>query len=316
MNYNGSATPNAYLLRGDCLGCHAQNTSSNIVNTIPQVLHTAATDLAGGNFRYGTTTDANVHNVVGIFGSADGILGSTPPGYLAGYDPASTQFSTSTRLNCAGSNGCHGNRDNTDRDAAIFGGHHADDSVLKFGFINESNQGATVGTSYRFLYHVHGGENTSWLNTNGTSHNEYKGAVYSSGRETQTQSWSDIVTISSLCAECHGKFHAGGLTGDSGIGTGSPWLRHPTDAVIPNSGEYASITTTNGYNVETPVGRTSIPTSAPSADVALGTTDVVICISCHAAHGTSYADILRWNYTVTMGAGSGCLRCHTGKTPY
>ncbi|NOZ24837.1 MAG: hypothetical protein GXO94_01935, partial [Nitrospirae bacterium] len=47
MNYDNSATPNQRLLRGDCVGCHAQNTSSNIVNSIPQVYHTASVDLSG-----------------------------------------------------------------------------------------------------------------------------------------------------------------------------------------------------------------------------------------------------------------------------
>ncbi|NOZ25552.1 MAG: hypothetical protein GXO94_05625, partial [Nitrospirae bacterium] len=47
MTYDSSSTPNGKLLRGSCVGCHAQNTSSNIVNSIPQVYHTASVDLSG-----------------------------------------------------------------------------------------------------------------------------------------------------------------------------------------------------------------------------------------------------------------------------
>ncbi|MGB9716198.1 MAG: cytochrome c3 family protein [Thermodesulfovibrionales bacterium] len=43
-----------------------------------------------------------------------------------------------------------------------------------------------------------------------------------------------------------------------------------------------------------------------------------MCLSCHRAHGSPYADILRWNYD-EMRTGSytttdsGCFTCHTGK---
>ncbi len=319
MNYDSSATPNAILLRGSCVGCHAQNGANNIVNTIPQVLHTNATDLAGGNFKYGTdvANQGKVHNVSGLPGAPgvqDTLLLNNPPGYLSAYDPAATDFNTSNRLVCAGANGCHGNRDQASQDSAIKGSHHYADTMLKFGGpINEANQGGgsggaadftTTGKSYRFLYNVHGGEDSDWHATSGAAdHNEYKGVVFAA---RTSQAWTDVTTISDLCAECHGNFHA-----SSGIGTASPWLRHPTDALLPNSGEYASYTS---YNVEVPVGRPTIPNAA--SNVVTPGTDVVACISCHAAHGTNYSDILRWNYTGSMGAGTGCLRCHTQKSAY
>ncbi|NOY40010.1 MAG: hypothetical protein GXO95_07255 [Nitrospirae bacterium] len=58
MNYDSSSTPNQRLLRGDCIGCHAQNTASNIVNSIPQVYHSDPTDLAAGNFSYVLLADS------------------------------------------------------------------------------------------------------------------------------------------------------------------------------------------------------------------------------------------------------------------
>jgi predicted CXXCH cytochrome family protein len=323
MNYDNNVNPNATLLRGSCAGCHAQNTANNVVSSIPQVLHTNATDLAGGNFHYfdGTPATQNkVHNVSDLpstYNTQDTVLLNSPPGYLAGYDPSTSKFQTGSRLTCAGANGCHGNRDQTDENSAIKGAHHFSDIMLKFGTIVEANQGGgtggsditTTGKSYRFLYNVHGGEVGDWQNTDSAHHNEYKGVIF--GARGQTQAWADVTTISDLCAECHGKFHAGGLSSDSGIGTASPWLRHPTDAVLPNSGEYASYTS---YSVDAPVGRAAIP-NAISGTVVPGT-DVVTCLSCHKAHGSNYADILRWDYTNSLSSGTGCLVCHTGKSAY
>jgi predicted CXXCH cytochrome family protein len=319
--YGGGTGPNEALTRGNCLGCHAYNTTggANIVtiggSNIPQVWH-AGTDLAAGNFRYYSDSHNRVHNVEGIV-AQDATLANTPPGFASAYDPAASDFSTSSRLQCAGRNGCHGNRDQATAVAAIKGAHHYDDSaILKFtgsGPVETSQGGGsggtsdytTTGKSYRFLYNVHGGEETSWSATN-TVHNEYKGATFVT-RESQT--WADITTISDLCAECHGYFH---MSGSSGIGTASPWLRHPTDAIIPNTGEYASMTTT--YNIETPVARQTIPASITNT-VTAGT-DVVMCLSCHYAHGSNYPDILRFDYSTITTAGTKCLRCHTGKSTY
>ena len=314
MNYDNSATPNQRLLRGDCIGCHAQNTSSNIVNSIPQVYHSASVDLAGGNFKYVVDSgDAYGHNVQGIV-SADATLGNSPPGYNASYDPSAVGFNTASRLVCAGSNGCHGNRDSTDEWAAVSGGHHGDDSILKYGAgFTLTGQGATVATSYRFLYKIKGAEDSDWQNTkSATDHNEYLAETFAT-RGT-TDSWANMKgTISELCSECHSTFHLGG---SSGIGSASPWLRHPTDVVIPNSGEFASVSTT--YSDETPVGR-------PAASLtdgltgAIGTvtagTDRVICLSCHRPHGSPYFKTLRWNYrsSTLATALSGCNACHTSK---
>jgi hypothetical protein len=321
----GSPVPNGLLLRGTCLGCHAQNTGARIVTIgtagIPQVLHTDTTDLAGGNFTYVATgpTDSKGHNVLNI-APQDVTLLNNPPGYLLDYDPASTDFDTTQRLRCAGRNGCHGNRDQNDEYVAVRGGHHTNDSILKFPTINDTAQGGgpggsditKTGLSYRFLYNVHGGEVSDWQNSASDHHNEYKGAIFAT---RTSQAWTDITTISDLCAECHGKFHASGLdVNNSGIGgpvPGNPWLRHPTDAVIPNTGEYASYT---AYSITAPVGRQTIPSAITSS--VSPSSDVVTCLSCHGAHATNFADILRWDYTNTLSAGIGCLACHTQKSAY
>jgi len=251
----------------------------------------------------------------GLIGT-DGNIGNTPPGYLAAYDPASTDYDPAypaavPQLLCAGQNGCHGDRDVKSQTAAMFDTHHADDSALRNGSLVEGSQGSTVGTSYRFLKGVKGGEDSDWEATkDATDHNVYKGMVYAS-RSTQT--WGGgtaVATISQLCGECHGNFHA-----SAGIeGSGSTWLRHPTDIILPNSGEYASFTT---YNTDTPIGRPTI--SDPVSGTVTPGTDIVICLSCHRAHASQYNDALRFSYgemllgTAGGGQGNGCFVCHGTK---
>ncbi|MCK4488054.1 MAG: hypothetical protein KAU38_15015, partial [Desulfobacterales bacterium] len=43
---------------------------------------------------------------------------------------------------------------------------------------------------------------------------------------------------------------------------------------------------------------------------------IVMCLSCHRAHGTPNNDLLRWAYTMDAGSGTdngGCFICHTTK---
>ncbi len=142
---------------------------------------------------------------------------------------------------CAGSNGCHGNRNQLSPILAIRGAHHADDSILKFGAgFKETTQGGGVastrifnaGKSYRFLYKVHGAEDADWegVTLGPTVHNEYKGGSFHQGG--RITAWGDISTISEFCAECHGNFPCRRLSSEW-IGSASPWLRHPTDVVLP-----------------------------------------------------------------------------------
>ncbi len=325
-NYQGgeviSGNTTYALLKATCIGCHSNTGSSTIVTIgetkIPIVYNKQEPEnpLAGGNFFWVANNYLLGHNVYEIT-DTDDKLGNSPPGYNSDYDPAATDFNTSIRLTCAGSNGCHGNRDIATDSLdywksmllAIRGAHHEDDSCLKFGSIDESEQGETVGKSYRFLYKVHGGEDSDWQQTKSASdHNEYKGEVFS----TRTGlSWDNVDTISELCAECHGYFH---MSGSEGIGTQNPWLRHPTDVVIPNSGEFQNaFGSSNEYDPLVPVGRQSIPNS-PSSAVNIGS-DTVLCISCHRAHGSPYSDMLRWDYIGWPAGGgeNGCVVCHTYK---
>ena len=318
MNFDSSDIPNALLLRGSCISCHGQNPggSSSIISfgNVPQVLHSATTDLAGGNFKYLDTDDNKGHNVIAGNQESNGSMFPPP-----GNEFTENNTINSTNFTCAGALGCHGNRTISGSLDAIKGAHHYNDKDLKFnGPINEGNQAKTsgtngeqVGSSYRFLKGVKGGEDTDWQATSGsTNHNEYKGAT-SMGASSATAPANN--TISGLCAECHGNFHGDGGSGDPGTGTVSPWLRHPTDTSLSSSGEYTAYT---AYSTIVPVARTTIPSSPGATVTPSGTTDdIIMCLSCHRAHASPYFKMLRWDYKGWPGNGlaNGCNVCHTSK---
>ena len=320
MNFDSSDIPNALLLRGSCISCHGQNPggSSNIISfgNVPQVLHSAITDLAGGNFKYLTTSDMFGHNVKELNNPDGSMTGTTPPGDE--FNQTGITWGAGATFTCAGKYGCHGDRTISGSLDAIKGAHHYNDKDLKFsGPINEGNQAKTsgtigeqVGSSYRFLKGVKGGEDTDWQATNSvTDHNEYKGATVGvEGGDAYTPGGN---TISGFCAECHGNFHGG--SADIGGPTGTPWLRHPTDISLPSSGEYIAYTT---YSLTAPVARTTIP-SSPSATVTPSNTtdDIIMCLSCHRAHASPYFKMMRWDYKgwPANGQTNGCNVCHTSK---
>lgn len=326
------------LLRGDCLGCHGSGSvnSSGVdpSNGAPQVYHTdgGAAVLAGGNFAYilGTlgsgASDTKGHNVVDL-GDMDDTLDGPPGPALASQHDSIVAYD---ELTCAGENGCHGKRLPTGGSnlAALRGAHHRDVS-------GEINNPTADYNSYRFLWGVKGYENPGWRNVGPANHNEYFGATsppqyqitgscYNTGGCHQTVGSDTIIvapqnTMSGFCATCHGEFHTiGGLTGGAGTSTGigddnqSPFVRHPTDVVLPSSGEYTGYST---YDINAPVARSVQPTGISST---VGGTDVVMCLSCHMAHASDNQDMLRWDYTNDCNAGTpdadcGCFTCHTTK---
>ena len=284
--YAGGSGANSCLTRGDCIACHAYDSGSGVDSIediggslVPQVWHNG-TDLAAGNFYYvENTNDNRGHNVLNT--NPDEILGNTPPGAPDGT-PLTAQ------LRCAGTYGCHGNRDATDQVNAMKGAHHADDS----GGIT----GGSVGLSYRFLKEILGTEDSDWEQDNAnTSHNEYKGAT----------NFTTTSSINYLCGNCHGNFHTD-LAGE--VGTISPWLRHPTDYTLPGgTTEYASYTT---YSMIAPVARPNLSVLPATSDIVRPGTDVIMCLSCHRAHGSPNYKMIRWNNLANM---SGCVVCHTSK---
>ncbi len=343
MTYN-STSPNKLLLRADCYGCHAQGGSQAIAtwgaSQIPQVYHTDPKDLAGGNFAYitglksggdGGSGSEYGHNVISLVG-IDSINNNVPPGGINQYGHNDGQnfinWSTGEReFLCAGENGCHGTRiwgSGKKGLDAIRGAHHRN--------INGWCNGTQVYNSYRFLIGVKGWEDNDWQYIASTNdHNEYFGRGVpvrlgcGGGNEVGCHGYDGNIrppdgTISQFCASCHGNFHTLQTGTSEGIGSSpsSPFIRHPTDLTLPNSGEYANYNNgTLTYSLLAPVARTTEPINGPSSTVTPGS-DAVMCLSCHYAHAGPYPDMLRWDYRTCVAGGGynsncGCFVCHTTK---
>jgi predicted CXXCH cytochrome family protein len=149
--------------------------------------------------------------------------------------------------------------------------------------------------------YVTGGEDDDWEYTSSSiDHNFYKGTnvSYSSdGTGLPTQH-----SITAFCAGCHRVFH-------EEMGSESPWLRHPSDVTLPQTDEYGAYDPVNNYSTEAPVAWLNPGT--PAAGEA-----IVMCLSCHRAHGSDQPDMLRWDYSAMIAGGDGsggCFTCHTQK---
>jgi hypothetical protein len=195
------------------------------------------------------------------------------------------------------------------------GYHHADDTGL---VIDSEAEGW-----YRFLdghlsamnIGVSGIEDTDWQNTySATDHNEYLGNQ--SSLTNNVAMAAGVIGLGNVmtgyCCGCHGNFHRE-------QNTSGAWIRHPADAVIPNSGEYASAFGASGgtgtYDPQVPVARDDL-SGGVSGTVTLDD-DMVMCLSCHRPHGSPYDDMLRWDYSGMLagggGSSGGCFKCHTEK---
>ncbi|ADH85110.1 cytochrome c3 family protein [Desulfurivibrio alkaliphilus] len=213
------------------------------------------------------------------------------------------------------------------------GAHHSNFEGLKMGQTSPEFEENPLAGSYRFLHSVRGlgNEQDRWQNIDENSHNEYFGieerttnfntsncnACHFGGTVSATYSriYSPWRTTTGFCLTCHGNFHSTGMAGP-GNGSSGAFLRHPSDYVIPDAGEYAVYT---AYNVTAPVARPLAfftEGTGPSAEVSPGE-DMVMCLSCHQAHATPYDGMLRFDYNAMVAGGNteqvGCLACHTVK---
>jgi len=262
---------------------------------------------------------------------------------------------------CAGARGCHGSRsqalvassqlNGTGQNewvvdelrtgiAAISGSHHnnMDNAKTGTGYDNlpAVHDGEVVAEGYRFIVGLQGFENTAREYVNATDHNEYFGNTtddMGSGcgachvqdtaqSNTRMGLASGIVSVnnsmSGFCSSCHGYFHSSGGGDYEDNGVSGAFLRHPSDYVIPTTGDYGQYTV---YSPLAPVARDTV-LSAANGTVTPGD-DMVMCLSCHVAHGSANDYLLRFDYA-DMTAGSyadeptaqlegGCLSCHASK---
>jgi hypothetical protein len=245
--------------------------------------------LAGGNFYWATVDGAKGHNVKGIPDmSVDPVLTKAPGdvGTATGCTSCHGSLYTAPEI-ATGCQGCH-------REPKHHAPQQAADAVATvdngyFRFLSGHMNGAFVG--------AHGIEDSDWQYTKGaTDHNEYLG---STANKTNT--------MTGYCVGCHGDFHTQ-LDGNNN------WIRHPSDAVLPNSGEYTAYT---AYDPNVPVARPDLTAITATGSVA-NNADMVMCLSCHRAHGSPYDDMLRWEYSGMVAGGggadgTGCFKCHSEK---
>lgn len=313
----GTSGPYGALLTNDCAGCHSgvNNGSEPFVTSTSAPAYNSSSSLgnatAGGTFYWVNqpSGDAKGHNV-DILGTADAAL-SVPPGFDAGRDAADGSrvaggnWPVGQQVTCSGLYGCHGTHSVEDITTALGGGHHG----------SLSNDTVTIpGTlpyvGFRMLLGIAGKEDADWeYSFSASDHNQYKGVDDPGGG-------SDTTTISSLCMRCHGLFHSP----VNEMGTVSPWLRHPNDYDLGNSGgEYANYNGGAGYNNLIPLGSTNITTALSSPVVTSAAGEAIItCLSCHRAHGSPYIESLRWDYAAAYVPGQtdgfgGCAVCHSSK---
>jgi len=257
--------------------------------------------LAGGNF-YWVAHGCNEcgHNVTAIPGVDQDPNFTQTPGFVSGITCSSCHGSGNMVLTkCVF---CHNPKHHADDSGPVVG----DDEEVKYRFLSLDyfHPSTFQEGTYKF-YGVAGIEDSDWQQTvSPTDHNEYCGAASSGDYSGASHS------ISRFCAACHWGFY-GDNTGHG------PWVRHPTDYALPNSGEYANYTT---YNPLVPIARlenTLTSMTNPSSTVTPGE-DQVSCLSCHRAHGSPYPDLLRWDYenaceACTKNSECGCFVCHTNK---
>lgn len=287
----------ASLVVTDCVGCHSSTDGNTIIEVggsrIPVVYNMVepAAPLAGGNFYWvNANGDEYGHNVHGI-SREDGALSEAPGNTRCSnggchYNLITPRIGGSDDF--SGKTGCQG--------CHVHVSHHESTTPNAYRFC----QGHSVDDRY-----VIGKEDPDWeANANVSTHNEYKGDPNDWGSGTGTSSLDGSHNMSAFCKGCHGDFHT--------QSDGSTWIRHPSDAVLPDGGEYALYT---HYNPIVPVARPEDDYTGDPGLVRPGT-DMVMCLSCHRPHGSPYPDILRWEYT-TMNAGGGgsggCFACHTTK---
>jgi len=293
--------------------------------------------LEDGVFSVTTAFDAfTCAGARGCHGTRSQLLGGSTADWDGNAATANT-FEGTKRTGIAAISGAHHNSTDGAKTSDGYNTHITD------GSDPAPHDGATVAAGYRFIPGLkgYGNEAARWQNVDSASHNEYYGDAAGEsvgdaagcstchiqdnvlGGEGSRAALGSTLRVpnnsmSGFCATCHGVFHSMG----SENGTSGAFLRHPSDWVIPNSGEYAAYTT---YDISAPVARPTV--TAASATVAPGT-DMVMCLSCHEAHATQYDYMLRFNYTYdgtgNMQAGAyadqataqgegGCLACHTLK---
>lgn len=293
MNLDASATPNNNLTRSNCVGCHTNAAYS----AKGVVLNDATKPTAAGTFAAATaSTDAKRHNVSGLFA-----IDATLDGKVPGNTGSAIIFAAGQPVTCDGPKGCHGTHDAT---GGVNGYHHGSKQGYRFLYAPPAG---SINAAYDVQYKVAGkGSTVRELNgASATDHNVYKSLAGNASDTGVAGNDATGKSVSQLCALCHGGFH-----GTANTNAASPFVRHPTENLIPAGWSGVTVDYTNN-----PFAFDDI--SALTTGAAYTATNAkVACISCHRAHGSANDDLLRFNYTLQVAGGggtTGCLGCHVNQ---
>ena len=349
----GASGGSLVLLRADissrenihrlCLQCHSDQGVNGDVqfapkNVKPPKVHLATGTLwtqtdhltgigAGGNFYPEVSADFTLSSDGGSTalgkGHSIGLANVIPPG-----SADSTQIAG---FSCTSCHDPHGTA------------NAADTAINKFRNLRMSatNAGSNAGVELTDADH------TSWVGgINGTNFQDTILAI--GGASNKNNIWPVIKTasttgsaaddtansnsygggsngISRWCAQCHDNWHEAIVTTNA---SGDDWKRHPVNNTLAGDGSTTSgagvtIIDTTNYDVTTAGYYLPVASASSSNRVFYKTnnsTDRVMCLSCHFAHGGPYNDNLRWDYTSAVGTGSqtgnavsstkGCQLCH------
>jgi len=298
------------LLKTNCIGCHTNAGAETIIplgeNQVPIVFNltqptyppsgSTSSALAGGNFYWVIQNNQHGHNVHGIAGQ-DPRFSWAPGGVQRAPECNNCHGTLATPE--SGCNGCHAAYHHADGKGEVAG--PAEGWFRFLGSVMQKDDTTTPP-----LTGVSGIEDPSWeQNPLATRHNAYK------GKPGPYTSYLESGSITQKCIGCHGRFHSETIAN-------ATWIRHPADAVIPDSGEFTGLI---GYDPMVPVARQNITSLDANFSTVNRGSDVVACISCHRAHGSPYPSSLRWAYRAWPGidpqtgqpAMNGCAVCHTTK---
>ncbi|MFH0811129.1 MAG: hypothetical protein V2A77_11795 [Pseudomonadota bacterium] len=304
-----------FLLVTTCLSCHTNVDNGDTIKKLGgqdvPIVFNATTEpdynkpgsssnaLAGGNFYWvaqWATAEERVaaashgHNPCGI-----GIYSKDPtPGKSSNKNGCGFYCHDVLQSSNSGCTSCHNCY------------HHTDRADHPYRFLLTHYRDLSGGSMLKpcSADWIAGYEDLKWEQDPTKGHNEYKGVgsgfVYDPTFQKDPMYAAYTGAISNFCGGCHGGDvgGTGNLCDTQKSGTPSCWTRHPAHVEIPNEGEF---TVLNGaaYNPLVPVARqwARDAFTAPSDTIKLGDGgDVVMCLTCHRAHGSPYRSMLRWPY--------------------
>jgi len=280
-----------------CLECHMNNQyagAPSVYNTNPA---SDAVILPGGDFGYNASisttslpgTSPGGHNPYGSPTNPSVNFQPSPDGGVTGLFPPgnSTTMSSFQCTDCHTAvhgplNAPHGAYPYRLLGTTINGLNTASvDSILSVAWVLSASSTIIAGTD---------GANLA-MSIGSTNHNVYRGG------------------FSEWCSACHPNFHSESNT-DPWVwdATNSAFVRHPTN-IIETQNITSGYKSGATYDYNYPLVIVNGTYQTYQTPGTLGSSDKIMCLSCHEAHGTAYPNALRWNPSVPS-ATTQCNKCH------